>query len=641
MIFSAVTALLLELYIESFSHHSLIEGFEFVFKHPLAYLFNALILFVCFAISFPLRRGLAAWTTAFSIWFIFGTANGIVLMNRPSPFTGSDFGLLPSVIEVFTKYLEIWQIILIIIGLIAVICALVFLWVKCPKRDVSLKRDLTSFGISVASTVLATILSISLGIVTTDYGNLLKAYFDSGFPYSFSRSVICHGINKPSGYSESDVQKVLDELAGLDSPTVLPFQGEEAPDIIFVQLESFFDINAIKGLTISENPLPCFTELKEKYPSGFLHVPLTGSGTANTEFEILTGMNIDYFSPGEYPFVAHFDEEGNTAQSIASVLSKYGYTSHSMHNNTGTFYNRDKVYPNLGFNSFTPIEFMYNIEYNELGWAKDKVLIEEIDKALASSEGSDFVFTVSVQPHGAYPTEQTGTYKIQVSNIPDQTEEKYHMYSYYVNQLKETDDFVRSLTEHYANIDKNTVIVFYGDHLPDLKFEEDDLSRGDMYTTEYVIWSNYGLGTDNDHPDKDLQAYQLSTHIFSLLYVEGGLMNDIHTLYSAGDPERYDQIMRLIEYDAIYGKKYCYQGNIPVATEIRFGNTEISLEGHSLENGVLTVRGKGFNKFSVIYVDGKRLNTVYNPDDSLTASKVKAFTDLKICQEAPNGMVFE
>ncbi len=641
IILSAVTALVLELYIESFSNHSLIEGFEFVFYHPLAYLFNSLILFACFAISFPLKRGIAAWVTSFSLWFIFGTANGIVLMNRPSPFTGSDFSLLPSVIEVFTKYLEIWQIILIIIGLVAVICALVFLWVKCPKRDVNLKRDLSAFGISVASTALATALSISLGIVATDYGNLLEAYFDSGFPYSFSRSVICHGINKPSGYSEAEVKAILDELETIDYPDVEPFDGEEAPDIIFVQLESFFDLSAIKGLTFSENPIPCFTELKQNYPSGFLHVPLTGSGTANTEFEVLTGMNIDYFSPGEYPFVAQFDEEGNTAQSIATVLSQYGYTSHSMHNNTGTFYNRDKVYPNFGFNSFTPVEYMYDVEYNELGWAKDSVLIDEIDKALASSEGSDFVFTVAVQPHGAYPTEQTGEYKIEVSNIPDQTEEKLHMYSYYVNQLKECDEFIRSLTEHYTKVDKNTVIIFYGDHLPDLKFEEEDLSRGDMYATEYIIWSNYGLGMNNAQPDKDLQSYQLSTHIFSLLHIEGGLMNQIHTLYSSGDADRYDEVMRLIEYDALYGNQYCYQGNVPIATDMRFGNTEISVESHSLENSVLTVRGKGFNKYSVIYVDGKRFDTVYNSDGTLTAKKVKDLTNLKICQEAPNGKVFK
>ncbi len=641
VLFSAVTSLVLELYIESFSRHSLVKGFEFVFKFPLAYLFNSLIVFVCLSISFPLKRGIAAWTTAFSVWFIFGTANGIVLMNRPSPFTGSDFSLLPSVIEVFTKYLEIWQIILITIGLAAVICALVFLWVKCPKREINLKRELSAFGISTVSTVLATALSISAGIVTTDYGNLLKAYFDSGFPYSFSRSVICHGINKPSGYNQDDVQAVLDELAEIHYPTSPSFGGEEAPDIIFVQLESFFDINAVKGLTLSENPIPYFTQLKKNYPSGYLYVPLTGSGTANTEFEILTGMNIDYFSPGEYPFVAQFDEKGNTAQSIASELAKYGYTSHSMHNNTGTFYNRDKVYPNLGFNSFTPIEYMYGVEYNELGWAKDTVLIEEIDKALSSSEGSDFVFAVAVQPHGAYPTEQTGDYKIQVSGIPDQTEEKFHMYSYYVNQIKETDDFIRKLTEHYSEADKNTVIVFYGDHLPDLKLSESDLSRGDMYATEYVIWSNYGLEMNNATQDKNLQAYQLSTHIFSLLNIEGGLMNKIHTLYSKGDFDRYDEVMRLIEYDALYGKKYCYQGNLPTATEMRFGNTEISLESHSLKDGILTVQGKGFNKYSVIYIDGKRLDTVYNPDGSLTAAKVRSFKNLEVCQEAPNGTVFK
>ncbi len=592
------------------------------------------------ALSFPFKKGIAAWTTAFAVWFVFGTANGIVLMNRQSPFTASDFAILPSVLEIFTKYLTVFQIIIIAIGLIAVICGLVFLWMKCPKRDISPKKDWTKLGITAAVTAATVHLSIVCGVVTTEFGTLLDAYYDSGFPYSFSRSIVCHGINKPDGYSKEDVDEILAELDGMDKPTAEPFSNSDGnPDIIFVQLESFFDINNVKNITLSENPIPCFTELKKNYPTGFMKVPLIGSGTANTEFEVLTGMNIDYFSPGEYPFIAKLDDDDYSCDSLARVFAEYGYTSHAMHNNTGTFYNRYKVYPNLGFDSFTPIEYMYNVEYNPLNWAKDMVLIDEIQKCLDSSEGSDFVFTVTVQPHGAYPTEQRGEYPIKVSGIPENETERYHMFSYYVNQIKETDDFIRALTEHFSKVDKDTVIVFYGDHLPDLKIEESELSRGDMYSTEFVIWSNYGLAQGTKAPEV-LEAYQLSNYVLSLFHVEGNLMNKIHTLYKNGSWEKYDEVMRLIEYDALYGKKYCYRGKIPEVSDIRYGNTEISLESHSVENKKLTVKGKGFNKYSVIYLDGKRVNTVFNSDGTLTAEISKPFTHLEILQEAPNGTVF-
>ncbi len=640
ILFCAVSAFLLEFYIESFSRHSLIEGIQYLFGSPLAFICNFIILFAFMAISLPFKKGLAAWTTAFAVWFVFGTANGIVLMNRQSPFTASDFAILPSVLEIFTKYLTVFQIILIVIGLIAVITGLVFLWIKCPKREVMPKKGWIALGVTAAVTAATVHLSIVFGIVTTEYGTLLEAYYDSGFPYSFSRSVVCRGISEPNEYSKADVDEVLAELDDMDELTVEPFGNSDGqPDVIFVQLESFFDINAVKGVTLSEDPIPCFTELKQNYPTGYMKVPLIGSGTANTEFEVLTGMNIDYFSPGEYPFIAKLDDDGFACDSLARVFKEYGYTTHAMHNNTGTFYNRYKVYPNLGFDSFTPIEYMYDVEYNPLDWAKDMVLIDEIQKCLDSSEGSDLIFTVTVQPHGAYPTEQTGEYPITVSGLPDDDTERYHMFSYYVNQIKETDDFIRALTEHFSKVDKDTVIVFYGDHLPDLKMEESDLSRGDMYSTEYVIWSNYGLGNKDAAPET-LEAYQLSSYVLSLFYVEGNIMNQIHTLYKDGDPERYDEVMRLIEYDALYGEKYCFRGETPQVSDIRYGNTEIAMTSHSVENGKLTVKGKGFNKYSVIYLDGKRVDTVFNANGTLSADVRKSFTHLEVLQEAPNGTVF-
>ena len=126
-------------------------------------------------------------------------------------------------------------------------------------------------------------------------------------------------------------------------------------------MESFFDVKDIKGVTFSEDPIPNFTALKQICPSGYLTVPFIGSGTANTEFEMLTGMNIDYFSPGEYPYIMAL--RNNVCESIPYLLKKRGYTSHTMHNNTGTFYSRNEVYPNLGFDTFIPLEYMYNVEY--------------------------------------------------------------------------------------------------------------------------------------------------------------------------------------------------------------------------------------------------------------------------------------
>ncbi len=635
LLFCVITSIIIEFYIESFSRHSILSGLRFTFLQPLTFLYNSLIIFATMSVSLIIRRGFAMWTTAAVIWTVLGTANAIILINRPSPFTGSDFLILPSVLEILTVYLRIWQIVLIVLAIIGAIAGLVVLWIKSPRRKVKLKRDLISFAVIVGALAISTPVSIATNIVTTDYSVIMDAYYEAGFPYSFSRSIFCHGISEPEKYDRDTIDQIVEKLRQEREKTTEFTPNEEKPNVIFIQLESFFDVNAINGVSFSENPIPNFTYLKENYPSGYLTVPLIGSGTANTEFEVLTGMNIDFFSPGEYPFIMVLKD--NACESIATVLKNQGYSTHSMHNNTGTFYSRDEVYPHLGFDTFTPIEYMYGLEYNELGWAKDNVYTEEILKTLESSEQRDFVFAVSVQPHGAYPTVQTGEYKINVSGLDD--ESLYHMYSYYVNQIAETDAFIREITDAFSEYDEETVIVFYGDHLPDLKLSESDLSRGDMYSTEYVIWSNYELGDKTNAPEK-LEAYQLSAYVSELLGIDDGLMNGIHRYFK--DSPEYAEYLRVLEYDALYGNKYCYGENPPSAAHMTFGVTPITINDVNYSGQSLTVIGTGFNSYSVVYINGKRYDTVYNTDGTLTVNNFKRSNSMRliVVQEATDGTVF-
>ena len=81
------------------------------------------------------------------------------------------------------------------------------------------------------------------------------------------------------------------------------------PNIIFLQLESFFDPETVEYLNLSEDPIPTFRQLMKDYSSGWYRVPVVGAGTANTEFETITGMSLRYFGPGEYPYKSILQEE--------------------------------------------------------------------------------------------------------------------------------------------------------------------------------------------------------------------------------------------------------------------------------------------------------------------------------------------
>ena len=104
---------------------------------------------------------------------------------------------------------------------------------------------------------------------------------------------------------DRDIERVSEEEASSSDQQGNPADQDESqqvPNVIMVQLEAFIDPNRLEGFTYSENPVPVFIERKENYTSGYLSVPAIGAGTANTEFEVLTGMSLDYCGPGEYPY---------------------------------------------------------------------------------------------------------------------------------------------------------------------------------------------------------------------------------------------------------------------------------------------------------------------------------------------------
>ena len=176
------------------------------------------------------------------------------------------------------------------------------------------------------------------------------------------------------------------------------------PNIIFLQLESFFDPELVNFLNISEDPIPYYRQLMKDYSSGYLRVPVVGAGTANTEFETISGMSLRYFGAGEYPYKSVLSEE--TCESAPYVLKNLGYATHAIHNNEANFYSRRSVFSRLGFDTFTSEEYMPDIsDVTATGWVKDHILTKEIIKTLDATDEPDYIYTISVQGHGDYPTE--------------------------------------------------------------------------------------------------------------------------------------------------------------------------------------------------------------------------------------------
>jgi hypothetical protein len=286
---------------------------------------------------------------------------------------------------------------------------------------------------------------------------------------------------------------------------------------------------------------------------------------------MMTGMNLEDFGPGEFPYKTVLQE--NTCESIAYVLRDYGYSSHVIHNNNASFYSRNVVFKNLGINTFTSVEYMNPEEYTPLEWVKDKILTDQIMEVLDSTDEQDFIYTISVQGHGSYPTyELLEDPKITVSGIVD--EERRYQFEYYVNQINEMDEFIGELTERLAAYDEDVILVMYGDHLPSLELTEEELTNGNLYQTEYIVWSNFGF----DLPDEDLETFQIYPRILENLGIDEGVINKFHRVYK--NDVNYLQSLKTLEYDILYGDKYVYNGENPyVPTDMQLGTYPISING--------------------------------------------------------------
>jgi hypothetical protein len=253
--------------------------------------------------------------------------------------------------------------------------------------------------------------------------------------------------------------------------------------------------------------------------------------------------------------------------------------------------------------------------------------------ALSSTEGSDFVYTVSVQPHGKYVTEAGNYGDIKVTG--DFDNETLAAMEYYVNQLRETDLFVGELISEISMSGEDTVVVFFGDHQPSLGLDDSAMENGSIYTTEYVIWSNYGHGGE----DRDLHSYELSSALLEKLGIEGGVISRFHR--EMGEREDYAELLEELAYDLLFGEQYAYGGKFPYEVpKIRYGVREISATGAYIHNETLYVMGENFTEASMVIADGRERETIYINPNLIVSSDIKEAVEVYVVQKSRDGVEF-
>lgn len=619
IVLNVFLSIALNVVMEILSKRSVYMGCGYMFRHPVYFIYGCAIIFLTLCIALFFKRKYFVASVVSFLWLTIGIVNCVLMYFRDTPFTAVDLLILRSALGIMSIYIKKWQLLLIALAVAAAAAVSTMLFKKAPKRTPRYIRAVITVIITVSAVNLSSGRITEVMAQTSVEKNLTESSYTYGFVCCFTNSFFTGGIEKPEGYSKSAVRRIMDSLPDETS------RNMRDSNIIVLQLESFIDPYYIEGVTYSRDPIPEFRRLKENYSSGTLEVSVFGGGTANTEFEVITGMSTRFFGTGEYPYETILKE--STCPSTAYDLQELGYKTHAIHDHSAAFYGRYDVYPNLGFESFIPIEYMYDVPRNSLGWARSTALTEYILGSLKSTEERDFIYTVTAQCHGKYPdTVPTSRYPIRASCEDKKFAREM---SYYASELNDEDSFIGELLAELEKLDEPVTVVIFGDHMPAIDIDNHSVALPTRYQTEYVIWDNFGLSREN----KTLTTYNLMAETLKRLNINKGVMTRFHQMGNYSEEEQ-ESDFHILEYDLLYGGAYSLKDRrLPEAEEKSCGLYDIKIDSITFDENGTHIYGGPFNDYSYVVADDKVIEPVHiSSEELLCRKKLSDCEEITVCQ---------
>jgi phosphoglycerol transferase MdoB-like AlkP superfamily enzyme len=277
-------------------------------------------------------------------------------------------------------------------------------------------------------------------------------YAHNGFILAYLFNIPMAAVSAPAGY----MQKAVANIAVNPLP---PVSTRPKPDIIVVMSESLWDPTRLPDVKFDQDPMPTIRALQ----GGHMFSPEFGGLTANIEFEAITGFSNAFLPYGSIPYQQYIRKP---LPSMATFLRGEGYETRAIHPFQNWFWNRSAVYKALGFAAFRSEENMPPMEKHG-NFTTDDALMKEVIRQAENVDEPFFFYTVTLQGHGPYEPHryETNTVHFQAANMPDGDREEL---ATYVEGVKQADASLKMLVDWAAKRQRETIIVFFGDHLPPL-----------------------------------------------------------------------------------------------------------------------------------------------------------------------------
>ncbi len=494
-----------------------IEAMNWIYFYNMQFILSFVVIYAIYILVYNLigKVFLSMVLTSCTL-VILGIVNYLKLIFRGDPLYPSDFTQIThmqSVIPMVMDYFSWSYIFIIIVSIVACIVAGIYMrrYIQNVKIHLGIRALLVVGSIFVlyaygnfANTFMNKVFQKS-GVDFVLW-NQNENYASNGFVLGFISNLDTTVMEKPKNYSKENMLQIANDIKKQYSGNIGSQKKKEKPNIIFVMSESFWDPTKVTNLSFSEDPVPNLHHYIENFPGGQTISPTFGGNTANVEFEALTSYSMSLLKPGSIPYQQVITNK-KEIPSIPMALKKEGYYTSAIHSFGRTFFKRDDVYKVLGFDKFNAEDTMENVDIDG-DYISDLAMSKEIIAELEEQKQPTFIHAVTMQNHFPFTEGRFGENLIEISGL--ENEESKGELETYTEGLRRSDEALQYLIEQLDNLDRPTLLVFFGDHLPSLGTnksfykengyitnEKTPSERLAMAQTPLLMYANFDMPNDN------------------------------------------------------------------------------------------------------------------------------------------------
>ncbi|WP_195987147.1 alkaline phosphatase family protein [Clostridium sp. D53t1_180928_C8] len=537
---------------------------KFLMKKPNILLFNIIICAILFTIIFLIfKKAYLSMAIHGGIFYILSCIEYFKYKTSGSHLVISDLLMTKNISDV-GKFASLKITYPLVLNFVILVVYILLTYKNNLTLDFSLKKRICScvfismlITIFLTTSISAKIFSV-FEIETPAATNILESneqFSDIGFlPYlaKTTSENLMDIVNPPENYSYDSIKNLI---SNNDVDNNTEKNTENTPNVIFIMSESFSDFRVFDSLNINNDIYSGFDSVGSEGYVGNCVVPTFGGYTTRTEFELLTGLPTYAINTPSVP--QNLLKKQEFIDTIPSYFKTLGYNTAYIHPFSKTFYDRDTLYTEYGFDNLYFDDSMTVETENFRRYISDKSVFNQIKSVLQANKSPSYIFATTMQNHQPYYAE---------------TAEGADQLSYYLAGVKETSDQLKEFTNWLKDFNEDVILVFVGDHFPFFTPDDnvyDRLGVSDnnadlIYNQKYILWNNYDSSIFNTNINT-ISAFYIPFVLLDLInsketdFIETmqKLMNE-YPLYSPSiqSSDSRNESLDLITYDRVIGENY-------------------------------------------------------------------------------------